>query len=83
MLHLAAKKLKFQQNITFHSLRRSAASLAFKAGVPLDQIKAQGFWSSEAIWSYIETSAKTVMFPQFFAQLTHTSPTSTALGIGC
>jgi hypothetical protein len=83
MLHLAAKKLNYQHNITFHSLRRSAASLAFKAGVPLEQIKAQGCWSSEAIWSYIDTSAKTVIFPKFFAQHTQNFSTSTALGVGC
>jgi hypothetical protein len=39
MLNLASKKLNLQHNITFHTLRRSAASLAFQSGVPLEQIK--------------------------------------------
>jgi integrase len=73
MLNLAAKKLQFQHNITFHSLRRSAASLAFQSGVPLEQIK--------AIWSYIDSSAKTVIFPRFFAHQNYSASTPTALGV--
>jgi site-specific recombinase XerD len=66
LLNLAANKCNLQHSVTFHALRRSAASLAFHAGVPLEQIKAQGCWSSEAIWSYIDSSAKAVLLPQFF-----------------
>jgi integrase len=60
LLNMASTKLKLQHNITFHALRHSAASLAFQSGVPIEQIKAQGCWSSEAIWSYIDSAAKTV-----------------------
>jgi hypothetical protein len=37
MLNLDAKKLQYQHCVTFHALRRSAASLAFKAGILLEQ----------------------------------------------
>jgi site-specific recombinase XerD len=80
MLNIASKKLHFENNFTFHALRRSAASLAFKAGIPLEQIQAHGCWSSEAIWSYIDASAKSVMLPRFFAS--SYSSTSTPFGFG-
>jgi integrase len=35
MVNVASSKLNFQHNITFHALRRSAASLAFQSGVPI------------------------------------------------
>jgi hypothetical protein len=79
LLNLAAKKCNLQYSVTFHALRRSAASLAFMAGVPLEQIKAQGCWLSEAIWSYIDSSAKAVILPQFFAK---SYSNTTALGFG-
>jgi hypothetical protein len=82
MLNIASTKLKLHYNITLHALRRSAASLAFQSGVPIEQIKAQGCWSSEAIWPYIDSAAKTVMFPKFFAQQIYNTPTPTALSIG-
>jgi integrase len=80
MLNIASKKLKFKNNVTSHALRRSAASLAFKADIPLEQIQAHGCWSSEAIWSYIDDSAKSVMLPRFFASIY--SSTSTPFGVG-
>ena len=40
-------------NITFHSLRRSGASLAFNSHVPLQNIQSHGTWTSECVWSYI------------------------------
>jgi integrase len=80
MLNIASKKLNLQHNVNFHALRRSAASLAFQAGVPLEQIQAHGCWSSDAIWSYIDASAKSVMLPKFFS--TTYSNFTTALGFG-
>jgi integrase len=77
LLQLAAKKANLQ-NITFHALRRSAASAAFKSGVPLEQIQAQGCWSSQAIWSYIDPSAKAHILPQFFSHYFLSTP----LGLG-
>ena len=38
---------------TFHSFQRSGTSLAFACHVPLQQIKFQGTWSSDCVWSYI------------------------------
>ena len=39
--------------ITFHSLRRSGATLAFNSSVPLQDIQSHGTWSSDCVWSYI------------------------------
>ena len=38
---------------TFHTFRRSGASLAFNSNVTLQSIKQHGTWSSDAVWSYI------------------------------
>ena len=42
-----------KSNITFHSLRRSGATWAFNAKVPLQNIQSHGTWTSECVWSYI------------------------------
>ena len=48
------KKLRLSQsNITFHSLRRSGATLAFNSSVPIQDIQSHGTWTSECVWSYI------------------------------
>ena len=39
--------------ITFHSFRRSGATLAFNSSVPLQDIQSHGTWSSNCVWSYI------------------------------
>ena len=39
--------------ITFHSLRRSDATLAFSLNVPMQDIQSQRTWTSEAVWTYI------------------------------
>ena len=38
---------------SFHSFRRSGASLAFNSNVSLQSIQHHGTWSSDAVWSYI------------------------------
>ena len=38
---------------TFHAFRRSGASLAFNANVPIQEIKVQGTWTSDCVWRYI------------------------------
>ena len=38
---------------TFHSFRKSGATLAYNSKVPVHQIKEHGSWSSACIWSYI------------------------------
>jgi integrase len=67
-------------NLTFHVFRRSAASIAFRAGVPFRHIQAHGTWTSEAIWSYIDATAKSSLLPSFFRSIC-TTPTA-RLGIG-
>ena len=40
---------------TFHSFRRSGATFAYNAHVPIQQIKRHGTWSSECVWRYIQS----------------------------
>ena len=39
---------------TFHSFRRSGATLAYNANIPLQQIKHHGSWASDCVWTYIQ-----------------------------
>ena len=49
------KKLGFPKSyVTFHSLRRSGATLAYNAHVPLADIKLHGSWASDCVWTYIQ-----------------------------
>ena len=49
------KKLGLSSNhFTFHSFRRSGATLAFDAHVPLQSIKSHGSWTSDCVWTYIQ-----------------------------
>ena len=51
---LVLQKLGLEEsNFTFHSFRRSGATLAFNQNVSLQNIKAQGTWTSDAVWAYI------------------------------
>ena len=53
-LAIILKALQLQNsNITFHSFRRSGATLAFNSSVPLQDIQSQGTWSSNCVWRYI------------------------------
>ena len=38
---------------TFHSLRRSGATLVFNLNVPMQDIQNHGTWTSEEVWTYI------------------------------
>ena len=40
---------------TYHSFRRSGATFAYNAHVPIQQIKRHGTWSSECVWRYIQS----------------------------
>ena len=42
-------------HFTFHDLRRSGATYAFKAHVPIQDIKRHGTWSSDCVWQYIQS----------------------------
>ena len=54
-LSLINLKLQFPPHFfTFHAFRRSGASLAFSANVPLQDIKVQGTWTSDCVWRYIQ-----------------------------
>ena len=53
-------KLRCQKsNITFHSFRRSGATLAFNSNVSLQGIQAQGTWTSDCVWRYITQNENT------------------------
>ena len=54
-LSLINAKLLFPPHFfTFHAFRRSGASLAFSANVPLQEIKVQGTWTLDRVWRYIQ-----------------------------
>ena len=56
---LVLNKLGLQEsNFTFHSFRRSGATLAFNQNVSLQNIKAHGTWTSDAVWSYISQDSQ-------------------------
>ena len=40
--------------LTFHDFRRAGATWAFRRGVPVQDIQAQGTWSSACVWRYIQ-----------------------------
>ena len=41
------------ESITYHALRRSAASIAFNNNVSFEGIKSHGSWQSDAVWQYL------------------------------
>ena len=43
---------------TFHSFRRSGATLAYNSHVPLQTIKSHGSWSPDCVWTYIQKDHK-------------------------
>ena len=48
-------KLGFDSHhFTFHAFRRSGATCAYNAHVPLQSIKTHGSWASECAWTYIQ-----------------------------
>ena len=42
-----------QSSLTFHSFRRSGATMAFNSQVPIQDIQSHGTWTSDCVWSYI------------------------------
>ena len=46
--------LGFQKPFTFHDFRYGGATWAFSHGVLLQDIQAQGTWSSSYVWRYIQ-----------------------------
>ena len=49
-----SRLLGFPKTFTFHDFRRGGATWAFRHGVPLQDIQAQGTWSSSCVWRYIQ-----------------------------
>ena len=48
-------KLGFSpHHFTFHTFRRSGATLAYNAHIPIHHIKRHGSWSSDCVWTYIQ-----------------------------
>jgi integrase len=73
-LKLTVLCLGLSPKLTFHSFRHSGASLAFAFGVPLQAIQAHGTWASEALWAYIDASARVASIPTLFAQVFSSLP---------
>ena len=69
---LLLKKLNQNSKITFHSLRRSGATLAFNSKVSIQDIQSHGTWTSDCVWSYItqdhEASDRVALTFQFLLQ---------------
>jgi integrase len=63
--------LNFNSHLTFHSFRRSGASLAYASGVSFEHIQAHGTWASDALWSYIDADARESPVPRVFSQIFH------------
>ncbi len=59
------------QHHTFHTFRRSGATLAFNLRVPLQDIQSHGTWLSDAVWTYIQPSLTHTAIPQAFKSLLH------------
>ena len=58
----------------FHTFRRSAASMAFDANIPLITLQHHGHWRSDAIWAYIsDNTAQSLQVPLAFQNLIHNS----------
>ena len=41
-------------HFTFHTFRRSGATLAYNAHMPIQSIKHHGSWTSDCVWTYIQ-----------------------------
>ena len=39
--------------LTFHDFKRAGASWAFQHSVPIQDIQAQGMWTSQCVWRYV------------------------------
>ena len=58
---------------TFHSFRRSGATLAYNAHMPIQSIKHHGSWASDCVWSYIQQdNSHSAHIASSFASLVHT-----------
>jgi hypothetical protein len=60
--------LRLDPHLTFHSFRRSSASLAHAHGLSFHSIQQHGTWTSDALCAYLDSSARDPAVPLFFAQ---------------
>lgn len=62
-LRVCLRQIGFNpQDFAGHSLRRGGASFAFQSGVPVDLIKLQGDWSSDAYLQYLTVPLQTRLY---------------------
>ena len=47
-----------RNHFTFHSFRRSGASLAYNSYMPIRNIKHHSSWMSDCVWTYIQENQK-------------------------
>ena len=73
-LHLILNMLGLPTaSLTYHSLRRSGASLAFNNRVDFKAIKAQGVWNSDSVYKYLFANSETMQqVPRMFQALEST-----------
>ena len=60
-------------NYGFHTFRRSGASLAFSLNIPIQYIKAQGTWQSDAVWQYLDEKSYPTILTTTMAQFLSTT----------
>ena len=59
----------------FHTFRRSGATIAFDAKVPLQTLQMHSLWHSDAIWSYISSNTSlSLQVPLTFQKLFNSLP---------
>ena len=70
-LKKVSKLLQFPRHFTFYDFRRGGATWAFWNGVSIQDILAQGTWSSDVVWRYIQLppSATPAVSSAFTSQL--------------
>ena len=66
-------KLGFPKNkFTFHTFRRSGATLAYRSNASLQSIKDHGSWTSDCVWTYIQQSKEAGReIARTFARIVH------------
>ena len=58
------------ESLTFHSLRRSAASVAFNNNVSMEGIRNHGAWNSDSVYQYLFANSQRVReVPDMFKSL--------------
>ena len=53
-LKLVSQLLDYPKHFTFHDFRRGGATWGFRHGASIQDIQAQGTWSSQSVWPYIQ-----------------------------